>query len=144
MCSCFITYFDLVYKNWYYLRSCCCSDTYCLPLLVIRYIIIKMEAFAVAKVWEVVIVQMIAFYIIMVFIVYDICYCSCDCCCSFTCKWLVLCYIIGKMKAIVIVGECDVMIIATYIPSGICLLRVGNGGAGEGYVVSFGFVVNTP
>ena len=36
------------------------------------------------------------------------------------------------MKAIIVVGLCDVMIIwiiATYIPSGIYLLRVGNDGA---------------
>ena len=41
------------------------------------------------------------------------------------------------MKASVVVGVCEVMIIwiiATYIPFGICLLRVSSGGARSGCV----------
>ena len=55
--------------------------------------------------------------------------------------------IIDKVKAIVVVGVSEVMIIwiiATYIPSNICLISVGNGRTGAGCVVRFGFVVNTP
>ena len=40
-------------------------------------------------------------------------------------------YIIGKVKAIVVAGVSEaviIWIIATYIPSGFCLLRVSNGG----------------
>ena len=52
-----------------------------------------------------------------------------------------------KIKAFVVVGLCEVMIIwilTIYIPSGICLLRVGSGVAVLGYIVCFGFAVNTP
>ena len=51
------------------------------------------------------------------------------------------------MKAIVVVEVYDVIIIwiiATYISSGIFLLRVGSDGAGIGCVVCFGFAMNTP
>ena len=51
------------------------------------------------------------------------------------------------MKAIVVVGVCDVMIIwiiAAYVPFGIFLLKVGSGGAGTGCVVCLGFAVKTP
>ena len=48
------------------------------------------------------------------------------------------------MKAIVIAGLCEVMIIwkrATYIPFGICQPRVVSGGAGAGSLVCLGFAV---
>ena len=53
-------------------------------------------------------------------------------------------YIIGVNKAIIVVRVYGVMIIwimATSLPSGICLLGVGGGGAGAGCVECFGFAV---
>ena len=55
----------------------------------------------------------------------------------------------ARILAIVVVVVCGVMIIwiiATYIPSGIWLLRVGGGGGGAGAscLVCFEFAVNTP
>ena len=53
----------------------------------------------------------------------------------------------GKMKAIVVVGVCGVImiwIIATYILCSIYQLRVGSDGVWVSYVVRFGFAVNTP
>ena len=49
------------------------------------------------------------------------------------------------MNATVVVGVCNMMIIwiiATYIPFGICILRVGSGGAGAGCVVCLRFGTN--
>ena len=54
--------------------------------------------------------------------------------------------LLANINTIVVIGVCGMMIIwiiATYIPSGICLLRVGSGGAGAGSVVCFGFAMNT-
>ena len=48
---------------------------------------------------------------------------------------------------IAVVGVCGVMIIliiATYMPSDICVLRVGRGGVGAGCVLCFVFAMNTP
>ena len=56
-------------------------------------------------------------------------------------------YISGNIKAIVVVGVSGVMIIwiiATCIPSVICLLRIGSGGAEEVCVVCFESAVYTP
>ena len=50
MCIGFIVDFDLIYMNWYYLRSCCCSYTYCQQLLVIRDITNKMKAIVMIRV----------------------------------------------------------------------------------------------
>ena len=46
----FIAGFDLVYMNWCYLHSYCCSYTCCLQLLAIRYMISKMKAIFVIRV----------------------------------------------------------------------------------------------
>ena len=51
------------------------------------------------------------------------------------------------MKAIAVVGVCEVMIIwiiATYVTFGICFFGIGNGDAEAGCVVCLGFVVKTP
>ena len=59
----------------------------------------------------------------------------------------IICYIFGIIKAIVAVGVYEVIIIwviATYIPAGVCLLKVGGGGSGADCVVRFGFVVYMP
>ena len=50
-------------------------------------------------------------------------------------QWLVTRYIIGIIKASVVVGVymgMIIWIIATYASSGICLLRISEGGAGAG------------
>ena len=59
-------------------------------------------------------------------------------------QWIVIRYIIGINKAIIVVRVYAVMIIwiiATYLPSGICLLGVGGGSAGAGCVECFGFAM---
>ena len=61
--------------------------------------------------------------------------------------YIYICHFFGKMKAIVVVGVCGVImiwIIATYILCSIYQLRVGSDGVWVGYVVRFGFAVNTP
>ena len=59
----------------------------------------------------------------------------------------IICYIFDIIKAIVAVGVYEVMIIwviGTYIPAGICLLKVGGGRTGADCVVRFGIVVYIP